>query len=205
MMISQQQLEANRQNAQLSTGPKTEEGKRRCAQNAVRHGLTGQVSAMTEEDRAAHDEFCSAMLKDLAPEGAIETQFAQRVATDSWRLNRISAIEDNIFALGFEVHGKEIDTEHPEIHAALTAARTFEAAAKQLQLLSLYEQRLTRSVHKNLAALQDLQTKRKAERLTALEEARAKERHVQLLKVARAAMAGDSGVASGGLIERDLR
>jgi hypothetical protein len=30
------------------------------------------------------------MLKDLAPQGAVETQLAQRVATDSWRLNRIS-------------------------------------------------------------------------------------------------------------------
>ena len=30
----------------------------------------------------------------------METQLAQRIATDSWRLNRASAIEDNLFALG---------------------------------------------------------------------------------------------------------
>jgi hypothetical protein len=39
-------------------------------------------------------------MKDLAPEGAMETQLAQRIATDSWRLNRASAIEDNLFAVG---------------------------------------------------------------------------------------------------------
>ena len=171
-MISEQQLDANRRNAQLSTGPKTEEGKRRCALNARRHGLTGQVSAMTDEDRAAHDQFCEAMVKDLAPEGATETQFAQRVATDSWRLNRISAVEDNLFALGFEEQGNQIETEHPEIHAALTAARTFEQQARQLQLLSLYEQRLNRSVQKNLALLQELQAQRKADRRREMEEAK---------------------------------
>jgi hypothetical protein len=73
--------------------------------NALRHGLTGQVTTMTDEDRAAHDTFSTALIKDLAPEGAMETQFAQRIATDSWRLNRISAVEDNLFALG--LHAKE--------------------------------------------------------------------------------------------------
>ena len=38
--LSEKQLEANRANAQKSTGPKTEEGKRRAVPlNAVRHGL----------------------------------------------------------------------------------------------------------------------------------------------------------------------
>lgn len=171
-MISQQQLEANRRNAQFSTGPKTGEGKRRCALNARRHGLTGQISAMTEEDRAAHDEFSAVMLKDLAPEGAVETQLAQRVATDSWRLNRVSAIEDNLFALGFDEHSDEIETGHPQIHAALAAAKTFQSEAKQLQLLSLYEQRLNRSVHKNLEALRKLQAERKAQRQAEMQEAK---------------------------------
>lgn len=186
-MITEKQIEANRRNAQLSTGPVTAEGTSRSSLNARRRSLTGQVSTMTGEDRIAHDEFSAAMLKNLAPEGAGETQFAQRIAraqrpplgrrvlrdstTDSGRLNRISAVEDNIFALGFHDYGGEIDTEHPEIHAALTAAKTFQAQAKQIQLLSLYEQRLNRAV-RNLAILQNLQARRKAERRRALDEAK---------------------------------
>ena len=88
-MISEKQLDANRRNAQHSTGPKTEEGKRTSSHNACRHNLTGQVTAMTDEDRIAHDAFSAAMIAYLAPEGALEIQLAQRVATDSWRLNRI--------------------------------------------------------------------------------------------------------------------
>jgi hypothetical protein len=175
-MISEKQLDANRSNAQLSTGARTEEGKRRCALNATRHGLTGQVSAMTEEDRAAHDAFSAEMLKDLAPDGALETQLAQRIATDSWRLNRICAIEDNLFAIGLSEDGGTVDAivaiDHPQIHAAFAAAKTFEKQAKNLQLLSLYEQRLNRAVQKNLATLRQLQATRKAERRAALEEAK---------------------------------
>jgi hypothetical protein len=37
-MSSFQQIEANRRNARLSTGPVTEEGQKRSRQNALRHG-----------------------------------------------------------------------------------------------------------------------------------------------------------------------
>jgi hypothetical protein len=69
-MISDKQLEANRNNALRSTGPKTKDGRKRSRLNALRHGLTGQVTTMTDEDRAAHDKFSQALIRSLAPEGA---------------------------------------------------------------------------------------------------------------------------------------
>src|ERR1700753_3830780 len=137
-MISEKQLEANRRNAQRSTGPKTAEGTKGAALNARRHHLTGQVTTMTDADRIMHDAFSAAIVENLAPEGAMEIQLAQRIATDSWRLNRASAIEDTLSALGHNAHADDIETEDPEIHAALTAARVFTAESKQLQLLTLY-------------------------------------------------------------------
>ncbi len=171
-MISEKQLEANRRNAQRSTGPRTEEGKKTAALNARRHHLTGQVTTMTDADRIMHDAFSAAIVDNLAPEGAMEIQLAQRVATDSWRLNRASAIEDNLFALGHNAHADDIETENPEIHAALTAARVFDAEAKQLQLLTLYEQRINRNLQKNLATLQALQSARRAKREAEMKEAK---------------------------------
>jgi hypothetical protein len=170
-MITEKQLAANQRNAQLSTGPRTEEGKKNSSLNARRHNLTGQVTAMTDEDRAAHDEFSSTLIQNLAPEGAMEFQLAQRIATDSWRLNRTSAIEDNLFAIGFSEHANDVTTEHPEVHAALIAARFFTVESKHLELLTLYEQRMNRSLQKNLALLKSLQAERKEQYASQLEEA----------------------------------
>ena len=141
--------------------------------NARRHGITGQVTTMTDEDRAAHDKLSQALIKDLAPDGAMETQLAQRIATDSWRLNRISAVEDNLFALGQLQHGGQTCPDAPQLDDALTMAHTYTQESKQLQLLSLYEQRINRAIQKNLALLQSLQATRKAERETAMKEAAA--------------------------------
>jgi hypothetical protein len=172
-MATEQQIAANRLNAQLSSGPKTEAGRNRSRMNALRHGLTGQVTTMTDEDRAAHDQFSKALMKDLAPDGAMEIQLAQRVATDSWRLNRASAIEDNLFALGQLQNAGQACPDVPQIDAALISARVFTLESKQLQLLTLYEQRINRSIQKNLAMLQSLQATRKAEHEAAMKEAAA--------------------------------
>ncbi len=170
-MISEKQLEANRRNAQRSTGPKTEEGKKVSALNARRHNLTGQVTAMTDADRIMHDAFSASIVESLAPEGAMETQLAQRIATDSWRLNRISAVEDNLFALGHNAKSDDTETEDLEIHAALTAAKVFKDESKELQLLTLYEQRINRNLQKNLATLQALQATRRAKREAEMKQA----------------------------------
>ncbi len=171
-MISEKQLAANRRNALRSTGPRTEEGKKVAALNARRHHLTGQVTTMTEADRIMHDAFSASIVDNLAPEGAMETQLAQRIATDSWRLNRISAVEDNLFALGHNAKSDDTETEDPEIHAALTAAKVFKEESKQLQLLTLYEQRINRNIQKNLATLQALQAARLAQREAEMKEAK---------------------------------
>jgi hypothetical protein len=171
-MISEKQLEANRRNAERSTGPRTEEGKKASALNARRHNLTGQVTAMTDADRIMHDAFSASIMESLAPEGAMEIQLAQRIATDSWRLNRISAVEDNLFALRHSAKSDDTETEDPEIHAALTAAKVFKDESKQLQLLTLYEQRINRNIQRNLATLQALQAARQAKREAEMKEAK---------------------------------
>jgi hypothetical protein len=85
---------------------------------------------------------------------------------------RISGVEDDLFALGHSAHSDEIETEHPEIHAALTAAKVFKEESKQRQLLTLYEQRINRSIQKNLAILQALQAQRPAKREAEMKEAK---------------------------------
>jgi hypothetical protein len=163
-MISEKQLEANRRNAQHSTGPKTEEGKERASRNNLRHGLTGQINILPTEDREAHDAFCNELSDSLKPETPMERQFAHSVAEDSWRLNRARAIENNMFALGHEGERRELQT-------ALADARTFQAQANQFQLLTIYEQRINRNLQRNLQQLRELQAERQQQHQRAFEEA----------------------------------
>jgi hypothetical protein len=56
-VTSWRQIEANRRNARLSTGPTTEEGKRKSRRNAVRHGLTAETVIDALEDAADYAAF----------------------------------------------------------------------------------------------------------------------------------------------------
>jgi hypothetical protein len=169
-MTSAKQIAANQANAKKSTGPKPESWEK-TKMNALRHGLTGQVNLMPDEDREAHDKFCAAIVESLAPEGALEIQFSQAIAEDNWRMNRGRAIETNMFAVGNI--GTGTDFGHPEINAAANAAQNFADNPQKFQLLSLYMQRTNRDMQKSLDRLTALQSERKARRQLALEEAAA--------------------------------
>jgi hypothetical protein len=167
-MTSPKQIAANRENAKKSTGPKTPEGKALIHLNALRHGLTGQVNLMPDEDQEAHDKFCAAIVESLAPEGALEIQFAHSIAEDNWRMNRGRAVETNMFAIG-ALHS-EIEAGNAQVNAAISAAQTFAEDPKKFQLLSLYMQRTNRDMQKTLDRLIAMQSERKALRQRDLEE-----------------------------------
>ena len=92
-MTSFRQIEANRRNAQLSTGPGTEEGKRRSRQNAVRHGLTAETVIVALEDAEDYAAFEMAVTADYDAQTAVERELVLRLASLLWRLRRATAIE----------------------------------------------------------------------------------------------------------------
>jgi hypothetical protein len=154
-----------------STGPKTPEGKSRCRFNAWRHGLTGQLCVFTPEEQQAYEKHCKIVLAAFAPVGDFERALAQSIADDGWRLQRARAIEASTFALG--QHENAADTTgHPDVDAAFAQARTWEKAAHNLQLLTVYEQRIRRAVDKNMAQLKTLQTERKEAAAEAMNKAK---------------------------------
>jgi len=152
-MATEKQIAANRANAQKSTGPRTEEGKSRTRMNALRDGFTGQVITLSAEDLPVFEKFKSDLIKDLAPKTTMELSLADAIAWDTWRLNHLRAVEMNMYALGSSDAETVIDI-------AMSAAATFAKEANKFALMSIYEQRMNRSLHKNLATLRDLQAER---------------------------------------------
>jgi len=98
-MSSFRQIEANRRNARLSTGPITEEGKRRSRQNAVRHGLTAETVIDALEDAEDYAAFEMAVTADYDAQSAVERELILRLASLLWRLRRATAIESGLFKI----------------------------------------------------------------------------------------------------------
>jgi hypothetical protein len=96
--VSNARAAASRRNGAKSGGPKTEEGKARSAQNALKHGLRAQKHlVLPDEDAAEYAGLEAALIAELAPVGALQTVLAHRVACAAWRLARADRIEAELF------------------------------------------------------------------------------------------------------------
>lgn len=160
--ISQAKLEANRRNGSLSHGPKTEAGKAKSSLNALRTGIFArQLTCMTPEDLAEYQAHMAAIREELQPQGPREEFLCSSIGDNMFRIARIRAIEHGMFANGFRDHVDSIQSGHDEVDASLAAARTFEQQAHQISLLSVYENRVRRTLTRDQQELDELQNKRK--------------------------------------------
>src|SRR6201986_680286 len=98
-MTSFRQIEANRRNARLSTGPVTEEGKSRSRQNAIRHGLTAETVIDALEDAEDYAAFETSVAADYDAQSAVERELVLRLASLLWRLRRATTIESGLFKI----------------------------------------------------------------------------------------------------------
>ena len=123
-MTSFRQIEANRRNAYKSTGPITEEGKRRSRCNAVRHGLTAETVIGALEDAEDYKAFEAAIIADYDAQSAVERELVLRLASLLWRLRRATIMETGLFEIqashlnGFR-QARQVDTASREVVHAL--------------------------------------------------------------------------------------
>jgi hypothetical protein len=95
--ISQKQLDANRRNAQHSTGPTSRRGKSVSRLNAVKHRLLArQVVArgyFHEESSNEFKELCGEYHESLRPAGPLEEMLVGQIVMVIWRLRRVRMAE----------------------------------------------------------------------------------------------------------------
>ena len=103
-MATQNQIQANRNNAKKSTGPRTEEGKSRASQNALKHGLLARDAVMPGEDPAEFEAQLAALEDDIQPQGALEHELVRQIADAQWRMRRLTRLETGYLAASLENH-----------------------------------------------------------------------------------------------------
>src|SRR5271165_2027383 len=154
------QPEINRANSQHSTGPKTDAGKWKSSLNALRHGLTGQIVVMPNEDLAAYRSHEKSFVDEYHPKGATEAQLVQQLADTSWRLNRAASLEADLLTLAASRQPDPLTEAPDEVQATMAIAAALESQSKALMNLSLHSQRLSRQFERTVAQLRDLQRTR---------------------------------------------
>jgi hypothetical protein len=104
--MTAKQIEANRRNAQKSTGPRTDAGRAVSRLNALKHGiLSTQVLVRGRHGKENAREFKALHARfheELQPHGPVEEMLVDQIVTAHWRLRRALAAEAGAIALGVD-------------------------------------------------------------------------------------------------------
>jgi len=181
-MATEAQIKANRENAKKSTGPRTAEGKRTAAQNALKHGLFGREKTIHGESNEEYDRHREAFLDELKPATMAESVLAERIVTLSWRLKRAERMEnqvtdvliircggewpdmDMVLAIPHEVRREMVDatTLGRDMCLGQAAVRDF-SYFRVIEKVTLYARRMENNLIKTMKELKRLQLERQAE------------------------------------------
>jgi hypothetical protein len=95
-MATIRQLNANRENAQLSTGPTSEEGKAHSRGNALKHGLAGAGVVLNTDDAQAVAQRLDAWRDDFGPLAGQQEWLYERMVVASVRIDRCSREQSKV-------------------------------------------------------------------------------------------------------------
>ena len=193
-MSTIKQIEANRKNAQKSTGPTTKAGKAKASRNAIKHGILSNTALVHRESSKALDALSAAVHAKLQPEGAVEELLVESIVSHYWRLRRLQRVESGLFnnscyeeESDHAVHeylrddnkkpdstGSFYTAPELELPAASTLAkrlapslgRAFVANAHAFGTLSRYEQQLNRNLQRLQHELEREQARRRGENVS---------------------------------------
>jgi hypothetical protein len=144
-MPSDARTEANRANAQKSTGPRTPEGKARSSRNAFDHGLCSAQLAVKPGQEDEFNEMQAGLYEEILPIGGLEDELFKALIHAAWNQRRCRQAEAGLQRKAAE---QGLD---PLLDPA------FEA---DLRRIDLYGRRAASAFHRNLKAIRDLQTER---------------------------------------------
>lgn len=150
-MTTNKQIQANRINAQRSTGPKSTEGKSIVAKNPLKHGVFSKNILLDDESKKDFERFELEFREYFQPEGLLEKLFWDRALAAAWRLSRVTKMETMLI---------ERAIRHSYDCRGLIQVLAG-SEGDELTLLSRYEISLEKVLFRSLAELRALQALRK--------------------------------------------
>ncbi|MCL5281803.1 MAG: hypothetical protein M1376_18045 [Planctomycetes bacterium] len=181
-MTTEAQIEANRANAQKSTGPRTPEGKEKASRNALKHGLLAKEAVVVGEDLDEFDLFRDQYRAELAPVGIAESVLVERIVGLSWRLQRAERFGTESFDVLYIQCTADplikrwrplLRPEAADPVVGLTVVKDF-SETKVLERLMVYERRIENSLYRTMAELRQVQGRRQGEAGVSRWESRAR-------------------------------
>ncbi len=152
-MASEKQIKANRANAQLSTGPRTEAGKEIVRHNACTHGILSNELVLKGEDKTKLYELRSNLMEECDPNGEMETFQVEIILDCIWKLKRIQRVEYCLLSQSL-----------PEVHENMRATNwAFEMNGSfrgRWDLLQRYQTLVDRRMYKARQELEKMQHSR---------------------------------------------
>src|SRR5262249_36613139 len=133
-MASLRQINANRANAQHSTGPRTEQGQAAARANALKHGLAGQGLCLPDEMQQAAAERVRQWHSSLKRMTAFDTWLVELIATEAVRIEACRVREVQILTEQARRADESWDDDRRLAAAQLAArlGRAPEVVARQL-------------------------------------------------------------------------
>ena len=134
MIISEKQQQANRQNAQKSTGPTTPEGREAIRFNALTYGLRTRQTILPSENCAEYSQLWDELEAEWQPQTRTERIYLETMVTSQWLLRRIAESEQDIYIrLGNEAKFKMLAYVYKQRAQLERSFRTAVADMKQSQ------------------------------------------------------------------------
>jgi hypothetical protein len=164
-MATEAQLNANRQNAKQSTGPRTPKGKAASSRNRMEHGLCAEKLLLTDEDSDAFQALLRDLFSRFRPVGAGEESLVKRIALAQWRLDRALPVETQLYQEQIAilaVHNPEMSAKELNAQTGLLGPAFKNDCDKSQTFIKLarYETALERSISSSLRQLEAFQKAR---------------------------------------------
>jgi len=112
-MSSDRKIEANRRNAQKSTGPRTLTGKAIACMNALKHGLCARKPVVPGEDEAEYARFAAELVDHFRPDNPVRAIQVEQFIVAAWQLRRVPQIRAGLIAEQMRIEAASSEPTHP--------------------------------------------------------------------------------------------